>query len=132
LAAQIPTTLLAMLATISTKKGVEAVANIQFHFDQLLGLSLQSHDLSIWQVCLRAVFVFFILLAIVRVGKKHFLGEAAALDATLVIMIGSTASRAIRGNAPFGSSLAATATLVACALDCCAGHQASNVSEPFG
>jgi uncharacterized membrane protein YcaP (DUF421 family) len=82
-------------------------------FDQWLGLSSEAHALSVMQVCLRAVLVFFILLAIVRVGKKRFLGQATAFDAILVIMIGSTASRAISGTAPFMASLAATATLVA-------------------
>jgi uncharacterized membrane protein YcaP (DUF421 family) len=79
----------------------------------LLGLSRQAQDLSTAQVCLRAVLVFFILLLIVRLGKKRFLGQATAFDAVLVIIIGSIASRAISGTAPFVPSIAGTAVLVA-------------------
>jgi uncharacterized membrane protein YcaP (DUF421 family) len=81
--------------------------------DRLLGLSKQAHELEAAQVCLRAVIVFLMVLLIVRVGKKRFLSSATAFDAVLVIMIGSVASRAISGTAPFFASLAGTATLVA-------------------
>lgn len=45
--------------------------------------------------------------------KKRFLGEATAFDAILVIIIGSTASRGILGNAPISNSLVAVVTLIA-------------------
>jgi uncharacterized membrane protein YcaP (DUF421 family) len=82
--------------------------------DNTLGLSVSSAgDLSIAQVCCRAVVVYVILIGYVRLGKKRFLGEATAFDAVLVIIIGSIASRAISGTAPFVASLAAAFVLIA-------------------
>jgi uncharacterized membrane protein YcaP (DUF421 family) len=82
--------------------------------DSALGLSAtKAEELSALQVSLRAMVVFLVLIAYVRFGKKRFLGQATGFDAVLVIVIGSVASRAISGTAPFIASLAATFTLVA-------------------
>lgn len=82
--------------------------------DWLLGLSARhAEDLTLAQTCLRAAVVYFVLIAYLRFGKKRFLGQATAFDTVLIIVIGSLASRAISGTAPFFSSLAATFTLVA-------------------
>lgn len=82
--------------------------------DVLLGLSAtKPGDLAIYQVCLRAFVVFIVLIVYVRIGKKRFLGQASGFDAILVIVIGSVASRAISGTAPFFASLAATFVLIA-------------------
>jgi len=45
--------------------------------------------------------MYLLLLAIVRGAKKLFLGRATAFDVMLVILIGSTAARAMTGGAPF-------------------------------
>jgi uncharacterized membrane protein YcaP (DUF421 family) len=83
-------------------------------FDALLGLSAtKAEDLTTLQVCFRACTVFLILIGYVRFGKKRFLGQATAFDAILVIIIGSIASRAISGTAPFFASLAGTFVLIA-------------------
>jgi uncharacterized membrane protein YcaP (DUF421 family) len=77
--------------------------------DDALGLSaLSANDLTVAQVGLRAVVVYFALILFVRVGKKRFLGQATAFDAVLIILIGSVASRAVSGTAPFFASLTAT------------------------
>lgn len=82
--------------------------------DVVLGLSAdKAQDLGTLQVCMRAFVVYLILIAYVRFGKKRFLGQATAFDAILVIIIGSIASRAISGTAPFVASLAATFVLIA-------------------
>jgi uncharacterized membrane protein YcaP (DUF421 family) len=81
--------------------------------DMSLGFSAtRPEQLSTLQVCIRAVVVFIILIAYVRIGKKRFLGSATAFDAILLIVIGSIASRAISGTAPFVASLAATLVLI--------------------
>jgi uncharacterized membrane protein YcaP (DUF421 family) len=78
-----------------------------------LGLSAtKAEELTTLQVCLRAIVVFLVLIAYVRVGKKRFLGQATVFDAVLVIVIGSVASRAISGTAPFVASLVAALTLI--------------------
>ena len=77
--------------------------------DGVLGLSATTaNDLTVAQVGLRALIVYFILILFVRLGKKRFLGQATAFDAVLLIMIGSLASRAVSGTAPFVATLVAT------------------------
>ena len=81
--------------------------------DVALGLSaVKAEELSTLQVGVRAILVYLILIAYVRVGKKRFLSQATAFDAILVIIIGSVASRAISGTAPFFASLAAAFMLI--------------------
>jgi uncharacterized membrane protein YcaP (DUF421 family) len=79
----------------------------------LLGLSARSQELTLLQVCLRALTVYLAMILFVRFGKKRFLGRATAFDAILVIIIGSTAARAITGEAPFFETLAAVVVLIA-------------------
>jgi uncharacterized membrane protein YcaP (DUF421 family) len=81
--------------------------------DTILGLSAtKAEELTAAQVCVRAIVVYLALIAYVRFGKKRFLGQATAFDAILVIVIGSIASRAVSGTAPFFASLAGTFVLV--------------------
>lgn len=83
-------------------------------FDNALGLSaVQAHDLTTAQVCIRAIVVYGVLVLLVRLGKKRFLGQATAFDAVLIVLIGSVASRAVSGTAPFIASLAATLCFIA-------------------
>jgi len=81
--------------------------------DQFLGLSLKAEQITFWQSAARAVVIYIALIAIVRFGKKRFLGRATAFDIILTIIIGSIASRGITGNAPLGDTLAACVMLIA-------------------
>jgi uncharacterized membrane protein YcaP (DUF421 family) len=81
--------------------------------DTVLGLSATKADeLNTIQVCARAIVVYMVLIGYVRLGKKRFLGQATAFDVILLIIIGSIASRAISGTAPFVASLAGTLALI--------------------
>jgi uncharacterized membrane protein YcaP (DUF421 family) len=81
--------------------------------DALLGLSAtKAEEHSALQVCLRALAVYIVLIGYIRFAKKRFLSEATGLDVILVIVIGSIASRAISGTAPFFSSLAGAFVLI--------------------
>ncbi|HYK50225.1 MAG TPA: YetF domain-containing protein [Terriglobales bacterium] len=81
--------------------------------DGVLGLSATTaNELTVAQVGLRALIVYFTLIFFVRLGKKRFLGQATAFDAVLLIMIGSLASRAVSGTAPFVATLVATFTFI--------------------
>lgn len=80
--------------------------------NDLLGLARESHDLTWYQMGLRAVLVYLVVLAIVRSGHKRFLGKGSAFDVVIGILLGSVASRAITGNAPFVPTLVACAVLV--------------------
>lgn len=86
---------------------------LQHVFEMALGLSLRPQDLGVGQIALRALLVYLAMIGLVRFGKKRFLSRATAFDAILVIVIGSTAARAITGNAPFFATLAAVFVLIA-------------------
>ena len=48
--------------------------------DDLLGLHLQSHQLSFTQMALRTVVVFFAALVMLRTGARRILGRKTAFD----------------------------------------------------
>lgn len=75
-------------------------------------LGIGEEDLGVLQMTLRAILVYPLALAMVRLGDKRFLGELAALDFLLAIVIGSIVSRAISGSAPFLPCMAAAFSLV--------------------
>jgi uncharacterized membrane protein YcaP (DUF421 family) len=77
-----------------------------------LGLGLESRDLGVVQMGLRAAIVFIVTLTVVRLGKKRFLGRATAFDVILSIMLGSIVSRGVTGNAPLVPTLGAAAVLM--------------------
>jgi uncharacterized membrane protein YcaP (DUF421 family) len=77
-----------------------------------LGIGLESRDLGVVQMGLRAAIVFVVTLTIVRLGKKRFLGRATAFDVILGIMLGSIVSRGVTGNAPLVPTLGAAAALM--------------------
>lgn len=81
--------------------------------ETLLGLSKPSSALDVGQLCLRAAIVYLVMILFLRLAKKRSLGRATVFDAILVIIIGSVASRAITGNAPFFGALAAVLVLIA-------------------
>lgn len=80
--------------------------------EQALGLGLEGKHLTATQMALRAAVVFVASIAMLKVGDKRFMGKNTALDVFLGIVFGSTVSRAITGNAPFGPTLAAALVLV--------------------
>ena len=81
--------------------------------ETLLGLSAKADDLTLAQVAVRAFLVYSALIVFVRLGKKRFLAQATPLDAILLILIGSIASRGVSGTAPFFTSIMASGWLIA-------------------
>jgi uncharacterized membrane protein YcaP (DUF421 family) len=81
--------------------------------DALIGLHAKPDELTFGQVSLRAFLVYAAVITLVRVGKKRFLAQATAFDAILLVLIGSVASRAISGTAPFFATLLAVGVLIA-------------------
>ncbi|MDF3063943.1 MAG: hypothetical protein K0S06_4052 [Microvirga sp.] len=82
-------------------------------FREALGLGLDSKEIGLAQMAIRAAVVYVVTVAFVRLAKKRFMSRASAFDVILGIMLGSIVSRAITGNAPFGPALAASAALIA-------------------
>jgi uncharacterized membrane protein YcaP (DUF421 family) len=82
-------------------------------FDQILGLSLKSEQLSYGHMAARALVMYGLLIVIIRAAKKRFLSNATALDFILTVMIGAIAARALTGGAPFFPATLAIVVMVA-------------------
>src|SRR5947209_20484036 len=72
---------------------------------QVLRLGLEPKDLSFIQMSLRAIIVFSVSLAIVRVGNRRFLAKMTAFDVILGFILASMLARAVNGSAPFFPTL---------------------------
>lgn len=72
-----------------------------------------SDAITWWQMSIRGAVVFLFAVALVRLGHRRAFGHNTTLDLVLTVVLGSTLSRAITGNAPFVPTLAAAGTLVA-------------------
>ncbi|OHV74394.1 hypothetical protein [Ensifer sp. LCM 4579] len=79
--------------------------------DWLLGAPTQ--EITWWQMTVRAVIVFAYGLIAIRFAGRHAFGKSSALDIVLSVIIGSSLSRALTGNAPLVATLAAMTALVA-------------------
>jgi uncharacterized membrane protein YcaP (DUF421 family) len=72
----------------------------------------EASNLSALQMAARALVIYLVTLAIVRLGKKRFMGRATAFDVIVGIMLGSIVSRAVTGNAPMVPALVAAAVIM--------------------
>jgi uncharacterized membrane protein YcaP (DUF421 family) len=77
------------------------------------GGDVPSQPLELHQVFLRAVVVYVVGLAIVRVGKSRLLARITPLDVLLGFILGSVLGRAITGSASLSGTAAACVALVA-------------------
>jgi uncharacterized membrane protein YcaP (DUF421 family) len=82
-------------------------------WERAAGLAEGTKELGAGEMAVRALLVYVLVVIIVRLGKKRFLGRATAFDVIIGIMLGSIAGRAITGNAPLWPSIAACAALMA-------------------
>lgn len=64
--------------------------------------------LTVGQECARATLVFLYGLVLVRLAGRRLFGKWSALDFIVSIIIGSSLSRALTGNAPLAGTLIAT------------------------
>ncbi len=71
-----------------------------------------SNSIVWWQMTIRAAIIFIYLLVLLRVGRRRAFGRWTPFDTVLAILLGSTLSRGLTGNAPFVPTLAAGALLV--------------------
>lgn len=70
-------------------------------------------EITWWQMCVRAVIIFFFGIALLRIAGRRAFGRQSAIDIVLAVLIGSNLSRALTGGAPFFPALAGSAALVA-------------------
>jgi uncharacterized membrane protein YcaP (DUF421 family) len=78
----------------------------------LLGLNLEARELTLVQICLRGVIVFFVTLAMVRVADRRFLAKLSAFDVILGFLLASMMARAVNGSASFLPTLVGGFVLV--------------------
>ncbi|MGN6515031.1 MAG: DUF421 domain-containing protein [Rhizomicrobium sp.] len=77
------------------------------------------HHLNVAQECARAVLIFFYGLVVLRVSGRRTFARWSAIDVAISIIVGSSLSRAMSGNAPLAGTLAAVAALVLLHLSLC-------------
>src|SRR3954466_7666436 len=71
------------------------------------GVGQQAQDLTILQVLLRAILIFFAALFIVRVADKRFFAKKTAFDVVLGLILASMLARAINGSEQLGPTITA-------------------------
>jgi uncharacterized membrane protein YcaP (DUF421 family) len=69
------------------------------------------NSITWWHECARAILVFGYGLALVRIAGRRVFGKWAPLDIIVSIVVGSSLSRTITGNAALFSTLAAMTLL---------------------
>jgi uncharacterized membrane protein YcaP (DUF421 family) len=89
--------------------GTEALDTLSWIF----GGDAPREPLELHQVAARAIAIYVIGLAIVRLGKSRLISRATALDVILGFILGSLLSRAITGHASLSGTTVASAALVA-------------------
>lgn len=80
--------------------------------ERLLALHADSHTITAGPMCARAVLVFFVALALLRLAGVRTFGGNTAFDMVLKIMLGALLSRAVVAASPFFGTLAAGAVFV--------------------
>jgi uncharacterized membrane protein YcaP (DUF421 family) len=79
---------------------------------QVLGLDLDSKDLTFIQISLRGIIVFIASLTMVRMGARRFLAKLSAFDAILGFILASMLARAVNGSSAFFPTLGAGFVIV--------------------
>lgn len=64
------------------------------------------------EAAFRAVIVFILAIIFVRWAKRRFIAQASPMDMVMMVVFGSTLSRAINGGGTLAASLSAGVTLV--------------------
>ncbi|KAA9331666.1 DUF421 domain-containing protein [Hymenobacter busanensis] len=81
-------------------------------FDQLLGLSADSDTIEAGQMAARAVLVFCVALALLRLSGKRTFGNSTPFDVVIQIILGAVLSRAVVAASPLGGTIVACVVLV--------------------
>ena len=84
--------------------GIELVFGGDFPHDPLL----------LHQVAARAVVVYIVGVALVRIGKSRIVSRMTSLDVILGFILGSLLSRGITGHASLSGTVAGSTAIVAC------------------
>lgn len=78
-------------------------------FYELIGRN--ADPIEWWQMCIRTVIIFLWAMVLYRAVPRRAFGSNATVDIVLVVIMGSTLSRGLTGNAPLLPVIGATALL---------------------
>jgi uncharacterized membrane protein YcaP (DUF421 family) len=73
----------------------------------LLGVGVEASRLTIGQVSLRAIVIFFATLFIVRIANKRFFAKKTAFDIILAFILASMMARAVNGSEQLAPTIVA-------------------------
>ncbi len=71
------------------------------------------HHILWWQMMVRTAVIFLYGLFLIRIASNRAFGRATAVDLMLAVLLGSTLSRALTGNAELLPTMAAAGLIVA-------------------
>jgi uncharacterized membrane protein YcaP (DUF421 family) len=77
------------------------------------GIGTDPRSYNVLQVSLRAILVYLIGLAVVRLGRRRLLGHQSSFDIVLAFVLGSVLSRAVNGSAQLLVTGASAVVLIA-------------------
>lgn len=80
--------------------------------NSLLGFGAEPKDLTVLQVVLRGLVVFWAALIMVRIADKRFMAKLSAFDVILGFILASLLARAINGSGPLIPTLITGLALV--------------------
>jgi uncharacterized membrane protein YcaP (DUF421 family) len=83
------------------------------HLSFIFGGDVPVEPMRLHQVAARALLVFVVGLAIVRIGKSRLISRNTSIDVILAFTLGSVLSRGITGNASLSGTFVASVVLVA-------------------
>jgi uncharacterized membrane protein YcaP (DUF421 family) len=82
--------------------------------ETIFGGDYPKDDIALHQIAARAIVVYLVGVAIVRIGKSRSIARTTTLDVILAFILGSLLSRGITGHASLSGTSIACAALVAC------------------
>jgi uncharacterized membrane protein YcaP (DUF421 family) len=80
--------------------------------DELIGLDATAESINTLQMSVRAVLVFFVALALLRLAGKRTFGSNSPFNVVLKIILGSVLGRAIVAASPLLETLVASTVMV--------------------
>jgi uncharacterized membrane protein YcaP (DUF421 family) len=92
-----------------------------------LGPDGQPKELTLLQICLRALIIFVFGLAMVRIGDRRSLAEKTGFDTLFIVLLAGILARAINGSAPFLTTIGCAIFLVVIHRSCAYGAFHSHV-----
>ena len=93
--------------TNARRNGRCAIMNeLNVALDGLFGLNAEPRDLTIPQMSARALLIFACTLVMLRISHKRFFAQRNALDVLLTLIVASTLSRCINGDAALFPTIA--------------------------